>query len=183
MHALINLWRSAGRFLSSFTWNIRSLGWLKVWWVQELLSRRKWSVWCASPPSDLTAATALPLWRLLQFTGLMLSWEPLQGMLKVCFAVLGWPNKIVVGNLMLKKKKQTRREHAHERDALLTPSLCGLKSRRCRGLVWCDPPASTPLSFSAAFTGIWDTWPWFLHRGAFCLVQISCRLCSVSGMH
>lgn len=111
MHALTILCKLAGKFLSSFTLNIYSLRWLKVWWLQELLSRSKWSMWCASPKNDLTTATALPLWQLLQFTGLMLSGAPLQGMLKICSAVLRWPNKNVVCNLIhththRKKKKQ-----------------------------------------------------------------------------
>lgn len=55
-------------------------------------------------------APALPLWQLLQFTGLMLAWEPLQGMLRMCLALLTWHNKNVFCNLIPKKapKKTTQ---------------------------------------------------------------------------
>lgn len=183
----INLCKLAGRLLSSFTWNTHALGWLKVWCLQELLSGSKWSVWCASPTNDLTTATALPLWQLLQFTGLMLSWEPLQGMLKICSAVHRWPNKNVFCN-RLPKKNPPRKKPEREREALLTPSLRGQSLEGAAGLDNVTHPASTPLHFSATFAGIWNTWLWFLCWGglvggsrAFYPVHISCRFRSGSG--
>lgn len=151
MHALTILCKLAGKFLSSFTLNIYSLRWLKVWWLQELLSRSKWSMWCASPKNDLTTATALPLWQLLQFTGLMLSRAPLQGMLKIRSAVLRWPNKNVVCNLIHththKKKKPGRERCFINSQPLWAESGSGLCSRIGR----CDPLSKHTSQFLSDF--------------------------------